>query len=143
MQPSKSPACHRACRAIHAHVSRLVSSSGIIDRRSAEIKHTRRASLRSSRVFLAQLIIPFSLSSSPLLRPVCNRLHQESAPPVLLHSFSFNTPLLNVIKTHSPLYSMAGDRFRRPVNLLWFLVFELPPNHPCSPHRCSHPILSQ
>lgn len=65
----------------------------------------------------------------------------ESAPPVLLRSFSFNTPLLNVIKTHSPLYSMAGDRFRRPVNLLWFLVFELPPNRPCSPHRCSHPAL--
>lgn len=49
VQALKSPACHRACRAIHAHVSRLMSSSGIIDRRSAEIKRARHAARAGPR----------------------------------------------------------------------------------------------
>lgn len=138
VQASKSPACHQACHAIHAHVSRLVSSSGIIDRRSAEIKRARHAPLALSRVFLAQLIEnTFCLSSPPLFGLGGGWLLRELASPTW-SVFSLSCSPLKRIKTLSPLYSMPGDRFRRPVNLLWLLVFELPSNLPCPQCRCPY-----
>lgn len=48
--------------------------------------------------------------------------------------FLFHTPLLN---NQLSVPSMTGDRFRRPVNLLWALVFALPSCLPCWWLRCS------
>lgn len=51
-------------------------------------------------------------------------------------SFSFILPSW-ITNSQSPLRSMTGDRFRRPVNLLWALVFALPSCLPCWWLRCS------
>lgn len=111
MQASKSPACHRACLAIHAHVSRLVSSSGIIDRQSAEIKR-RDSRFVPSYLFLAQLI--------------ANTLSLRSSPSTLSPtSLSLSYPLSRLLSS----YHHTGNHFRRPVNLLGALVFTLSSYH--------------